>query len=91
MEELGASTSYLDQGTVMRHLGRHAFARIGLVLPHLIEDLLTKDCRKLKIAGWLADQEVKTPRGDVLELILFSNIIGPCFTWPIRRLPVNGP
>ena len=41
LEELGASTSYLDQGTVMRHLGRHAFARIG----------------KLKIAGWLADQE----------------------------------
>ncbi|WVW84836.1 lysophospholipase NTE1 [Kwoniella bestiolae CBS 10118] len=41
LEELGASTSYLDQGTVMRHLGRHAFARIG----------------KLKVAGWLADQE----------------------------------
>ena len=41
LEELGASTSYLDQGTVMRHLGRHAFARIG----------------QLKIAGWLADQE----------------------------------
>ncbi|EIW67695.1 hypothetical protein TREMEDRAFT_72160 [Tremella mesenterica DSM 1558] len=41
LEDLGASTSYLDQGTVMRHLGRHAFARIG----------------KLKIAGWLADQE----------------------------------
>jgi len=29
LEELGASTSYLDQGTVVRHLGRHAFARIG--------------------------------------------------------------
>ncbi|WWC62720.1 lysophospholipase NTE1 [Kwoniella dejecticola CBS 10117] len=41
LEELGASTSYLDQGTVMRHLGRHAFSRIG----------------KLKVAGWLADQE----------------------------------
>ncbi|OXM79313.1 lysophospholipase NTE1 [Cryptococcus neoformans Bt63] len=41
LEEIGASTSYLDQGTVMRHLGRHAFARIG----------------KLKVAGWLADQE----------------------------------
>ena len=41
LEELGASTSYLDQSTVMRHLGRHAFAPIG----------------KLKIAGWLADQE----------------------------------
>ncbi|RSH91000.1 phosphatidylcholine and lysophosphatidylcholine phospholipase [Saitozyma podzolica] len=41
LEDLGASTSYLDQGTVMRHLGRHAFARIG----------------KLKVAGWLADQE----------------------------------
>jgi lysophospholipid hydrolase len=41
LEDLGASTSYLDQGIVMRHLGRHAFARIG----------------KLKVAGWLADQE----------------------------------
>ncbi|ODO05143.1 lysophospholipase NTE1 [Cryptococcus wingfieldii CBS 7118] len=41
LEEVGASTSYLDQATVMRHLGRHAFARIG----------------KLKVAGWLADQE----------------------------------
>lgn len=41
LEELGATTSYLDQGTVIRHLGRHAFARIG----------------KLKVAGWLADQE----------------------------------
>ncbi|KGB75028.2 lysophospholipase NTE1 [Cryptococcus deuterogattii R265] len=41
LEEIGASTSYLDQATVMRHLGRHAFARIG----------------KLKVAGWLADQE----------------------------------
>lgn len=29
LEELGATTSYLDQGTVIRHLGRHAFARIG--------------------------------------------------------------
>lgn len=41
LEDLGAKASYLDQGTVMRHLGRYAFARIG----------------KLKIAGWLADQE----------------------------------
>ena len=41
LEDLGATTSYLDQGTVMRHLGRHAFARIG----------------QLKVAGWLADQE----------------------------------
>jgi lysophospholipid hydrolase len=35
LEELGASTSYLDQGTVMRHLGRHAFARIGSVFQPL--------------------------------------------------------
>ena len=41
LEQLGASTSYLDQRTVVRHMGRHAFARIG----------------KLKVAGWLADQE----------------------------------
>ncbi|KAL7422996.1 phosphatidylcholine and lysophosphatidylcholine phospholipase [Cryptotrichosporon argae] len=41
LEDMGATTSYLDQATVMRHLGRHAFSRIG----------------KLKVAGWLADQE----------------------------------
>nr|ODN85379.1 lysophospholipase NTE1 [Cryptococcus depauperatus CBS 7841] len=41
LEEVGAAASYLDQGTVMRRLGRHAFSRIG----------------KLKVAGWLADQE----------------------------------
>jgi lysophospholipid hydrolase len=29
LEDLGASTAYLDQGTVIRHLGRHAFSRIG--------------------------------------------------------------
>ena len=53
LEELGASTSYLDQGTVMRHLGKHAFARIGWVT----SDYSIRHS-KLKIAGWLADQEV---------------------------------
>jgi lysophospholipid hydrolase len=59
LEELGASTSYLDQGTVMRHLGRHAFSRIGYVC-HLgfpVHELMRS--RKLKVAGWLADQEVQ--------------------------------
>ncbi|BEJ14129.1 hypothetical protein CspHIS471_0313030 [Cutaneotrichosporon sp. HIS471] len=41
LEEMGAPASYLDQATVMRHLGRHAFTRMGA----------------LKIAGWLSDQE----------------------------------
>ncbi|KAL1413178.1 phosphatidylcholine and lysophosphatidylcholine phospholipase [Vanrija albida] len=41
LEDIGSSTSYLDQATVIRHLGRHAFTRMGA----------------LKIAGWLADQE----------------------------------
>ncbi|KLT44470.1 patatin-domain-containing protein [Cutaneotrichosporon oleaginosum] len=41
LEEIGAPASYLDQATVMRHLGRHAFTRMGA----------------LKIAGWLSDQE----------------------------------
>lgn len=42
LEEIGAPASYLDLATVMRHLGRHAFTRMGA----------------LKIAGWLSDQEV---------------------------------
>lgn len=29
LEEIGAPASYLDQATVMRHLGRHAFTRMG--------------------------------------------------------------
>lgn len=41
LEEIGASTSYLNQASMMSHVGRHAFTRMG----------------KLKIAGWLADQE----------------------------------
>jgi lysophospholipid hydrolase len=41
LEGIGAPTSYLNQASVMNHLGRHAFTRMG----------------KLKVAGWLADQE----------------------------------
>lgn len=41
LESIGASTAYLNQGSLSRHLGRHAFTRMG----------------KLKVAGWLADQE----------------------------------
>lgn len=41
LEDIGAPTSYLNQASVMRHVGRHAFTRMG----------------KLKVAGWLAEQE----------------------------------
>lgn len=41
LESLGAPTAYLNQASIGRSLGRHAFTRMG----------------KLKIAGWLADQE----------------------------------
>ena len=41
LEGIGASTAFLTQGSMSRHLGRHAFTRMG----------------KLKAAGWLADQE----------------------------------
>ncbi|KAG8959437.1 phosphatidylcholine and lysophosphatidylcholine phospholipase [Tulasnella sp. 408] len=41
LEEIGASTVYLNQASMMNHVGRHAFTRMG----------------KLKVAGWLADQE----------------------------------
>ncbi len=41
LEDIGAPTSYLDQASVMRQLGRHAFSKMG----------------KLKVANWLADQE----------------------------------
>lgn len=43
LEAVGAPTSYLNQGSVSDHLGRHAFTRMG----------------KLKAAGWLAEQEQK--------------------------------
>ena len=39
LESIGASTAYLNQASLSRHLGRHAFTRMG----------------KLKVAGWLAD------------------------------------
>ncbi len=41
LETVGAPTSYLNQASVTRHLGHHAFTRMG----------------KLKVAGWLADLE----------------------------------
>jgi lysophospholipid hydrolase len=41
LEGIGAKTSFLNQASVSRQLGRHAFTRMG----------------KLKAAGWLADQE----------------------------------
>lgn len=41
LEGLGAPTGYLNQASIGRSLGRHAFTRMG----------------KLKVAGWLADQE----------------------------------
>ncbi|KAG8994279.1 phosphatidylcholine and lysophosphatidylcholine phospholipase [Tulasnella sp. JGI-2019a] len=41
LEDIGAPTSYLNQASMMSHVGRHAFTRMG----------------KLKVAGWLAEQE----------------------------------
>lgn len=41
LESIGAPTAYLNQASISRYLGRHAFTRMG----------------KLKVAGWLADQE----------------------------------
>jgi lysophospholipid hydrolase len=41
LEGIGAPTAYLDQSSVMNHVGRHAFTRMG----------------NLKVAGWLAEQE----------------------------------
>lgn len=41
LESVGAPTAYLNQASISRYLGRHAFTRMG----------------KLKVAGWLADQE----------------------------------
>ncbi|GAA5957475.1 hypothetical protein JCM21900_002678 [Sporobolomyces salmonicolor] len=43
LESIGATTSYLNQATVMQVLGRHAFSRMG----------------QLKLAGWLAETEQK--------------------------------
>lgn len=41
LENIGTTATYLNQTAVTRHLGRHAFTKMG----------------KLKVAGWLADQE----------------------------------
>lgn len=41
LEDIGAPTSFLNQASMMSHVGRHAFTRMG----------------KLKVAGWLAEQE----------------------------------
>lgn len=41
LEDIGAPASYLNQATVMHVQGRHAFSKMG----------------KLKLAGWLAEQE----------------------------------
>lgn len=41
LEDMGAPTSFLTQASVTRHLGRHAFTKLG----------------KLKAAAWLAEQE----------------------------------
>lgn len=41
LEDIGAPTHYLNHASIMEHLGRHAFTRMG----------------KLKVAGWLADLE----------------------------------
>ncbi|GAA5904627.1 uncharacterized protein JCM6883_003846 [Sporobolomyces salmoneus] len=43
LESIGATTSYLNQATVMQVLGRHAFSKMG----------------QLKLAGWLAENEQK--------------------------------
>lgn len=43
LEDMGAPTASLNQASVSNHLGRHAFTRMG----------------KLKVAGWLAEQEQK--------------------------------
>ncbi|KAF9512765.1 hypothetical protein BS47DRAFT_1372722 [Hydnum rufescens UP504] len=41
LEDNGAPTSYLTQASITSHLGRHSFTKVG----------------KLRVAGWLADQE----------------------------------
>lgn len=43
LESVGAPTAYLNQASVMSHLGRHAFTRMG----------------QLKVASWLTDQELR--------------------------------
>ncbi|KAJ1301548.1 hypothetical protein OPQ81_008796 [Rhizoctonia solani] len=65
LEDMGAPTSFLTQASVTRHLGRHAFTKLG----------------KLKAAGWLAEQEQRyrivlyvadTPVGSPLDADMYS-------------------
>ncbi|KAG8908997.1 phosphatidylcholine and lysophosphatidylcholine phospholipase [Tulasnella sp. 403] len=43
LEDIGASTLYLNQAAIRSHIGRHDFTQLG----------------KLKVSGWLAEQELR--------------------------------
>lgn len=49
LEDIGSPTAYLDQTTVMRHLGRHTFSTMG----------------KLKVAGWVSLPPTQAARFEV--------------------------
>ena len=71
LESIGAPTSYLNQASVSSHLGRHAFTRMG----------------KLKVAGWLADQE---ERYQIVLYVADSPVSSPWTQTCIRQVSVNG-
>ncbi|KAG8927719.1 phosphatidylcholine and lysophosphatidylcholine phospholipase [Tulasnella sp. 418] len=66
LEDIGAPTVSLNQASVMRHVGRHAFTRMG----------------KLKVAGWLADQE---QRYRMVLYVADSPVNAPWTTTCIRQ------
>ena len=57
LEGIGASTAFLNKASISRHLGRHAFTRMGKlkVCCMLGMSAMIMDC--LQSAGWFADQE----------------------------------
>lgn len=72
LEEMGAPTSFLNQSAVMQHLGKHAFTRIG----------------KLKVAGWLADQE---QRYRIVLYVADSPVSSPWTQTCIRQVTASLP
>jgi len=70
LEDIGAPTAYLNQASLSDHLGRHAFTRMG----------------KLKVAGWLADQE---QRYRIVLYVADSSVNAPWTQTCIRQVCIS--
>lgn len=58
LEDIGAPTAYLDQATVMRHLGRHTFSSMGALKVSRNLDLSLRYCTDDVFSNRLLDGSV---------------------------------